>query len=750
MPETPEQIPKFENGINPISSLYTGMTEQTYFKSPLVSDSYRPPYNPDDLWQLKGDYSIYEEMLNDDQVSVCLQLKKDLVIGEGAIFVPSETGQDEIIDDLNRIFFETYEGDFLEDIEEILTNYEFGFSITEKVFKKINNSKLGLKYLKTRHPNSFKLFQDDHGNVVKYEQNTSRGLLEVNPDSIIHAINTKRFQNPYGTSDLRPAYNAWFTKTQIVRYFGMFLEKAASPVPIGRYDKNAPQSAIDKIFESLKRFQTKTALVIPKEIEVEFLEANNTGEAYSKAIHLFNMFIGRSLFIPDLLGFTGSETGGGSLALGEKQLNLFFMHIARRRNSLENIINKELVRTLVLYNYGDIKNPPKFKFKPLDDMKAVDLAKTWLEAVKGKAYQPNEEEINHFRKLVKFPEGKVEFASQVISSIPKETTPNGDNDEKENDGVNEEKTQDSEIEESEEAENNSENNTNEYEKETDTKTFSKIYDMPSGAYYKKVDFKKIANKLNDYDQSIMDDSRSVVKKMLSDLSDQIEKKNILKSGDATRMDSLSLKYKKELKQILKASFTQLFRDSQSQAANELEKGLYAKPVTSQEFLDLIEQESYQFVGDYEYTILKRVKSELVSAIKDGRPLSSVLDILSDDLQKLSDVQLERYARTKHTEVMNNARVEYFDSTEVVVAYQYSAALDDRTSDICSGLHGKIFEKGSEPIPPMHFNCRSLLIPITKYEEYKPTETIRGQSVSDFIEENKGKGFSTKWQQQKIA
>ena len=41
------------------------------------------------------------------------------------------------------------------------------------------------------------------------------------------------------------------------------------------------------------------------------------------------------------------------------------------------------------------------------------------------------------------------------------------------------------------------------------------------------------------------------------------------------------------------------------------------------------------------------------------------------------------------------------------------------------------------------NCRSTLIPITKYEKYKPTETIRGQDPQTFIEENKGDGFATK-------
>lgn len=221
----------------------------------------------------------------------------------------------------------------------------------------------------------------------------------------------------------------------------------------------------------------------------------------------------------------------------------------------------------------------------------------------------------------------------------------------------------------------------------------------------------------------------------------MREKKILITQNTERIDTLSLKFKKELKQVLKSSFLQIYKDAQSQAAIEVDKTDFAKPLTSQKFLDVIEDETFKFVGDYEYGILKRVRGELISAIKDGRSLNSVEGVLSNELEELSEVQLERFARTKHTEVMNNARVEFFENTGVVAAYQYSAILDDRTSDICAGLDGKIFEAGNEPIPPMHFNCRSTLIPITKYESFKPTESIRGMPVDEFIEENKGKGFS---------
>lgn len=751
MAQDMEAQPQSENSQNPLADLYVNKNESTFFRSPLVADSFRPPYNVDDIWEKYGSFKAYEEMVIDDQVSVCLRLKKDLVLGDGGQIVPGESEQDEITEDIERALFEDYEGDFIGDLEEILTAYEFGFSITEKIFKERDGGKLGLKCLRTRHPDSWRLHQDDKGAVSKYEQHTVGGPLEINPKSIIHFINDPRFQNPYGNSDLRSAYAAYFAKTHIIRFFAIFLEKAASPTPVARYDKNAPQSAVDKIFSVIKQFQAKTAIAIPKDIEVEFLEAKNTGVAYQTAIHMFNMFIGRALFVPDLVGFTGGETGGGSLALGKEQMNLFFMHILRRRAALEAVINKQIVWPIVQYNFGAVEKYPKFRFKPLDDMKAVELAKIWLDAVKGKTWKPNEEEINHFRKLVKFPEGGVEFnepqPNPLTGEMPGQAgNPNamdGEGEDNENDQEEAETENETPEESSIGTKSEGEEGTSGSPKPQKS-NFAKAYKLPEGDYHKKVNFKAIETKLNDYDQSVMNEARPLVKKMVRDLLDQIQGKKILQTGNVDRMDSLKLKNKKELKQILKSSFVQIYKDAQKQAATELDKTNFAKKaVSGQDFLDVIDKETFDFVGGYEYGILKRVKAELIAAIKDGKSLAAIEDILDRDLNEMSQVQIERYARTKHTEVLNTARVEFFQSTGVVAGYQYSAILDSVTSEICDALNGKKFEAGDEPIPPLHFNCRSLLIPITKYEEFKPTESIRGQTPGEFIEENKGKGFATK-------
>lgn len=733
MPEMDDPSISSSNSKNVVEDLYVNMYDQTFSKSPYVADSYKMPYNPDDLYQKNFDYSIYENMAQDDQVNVCLRLKKDLILGDGMNIVPGDSNQEEIVEFIEDALLKQYEGDFVDDLEEILTAYEFGFSLSEKVFKMGEENQLVLKYLRTRHPNSWLIFQDDRGSITKYQQKAVEGDIEVNPKALIHYINDKRFQNPYGTSDLRAAYNAWVAKTHVIRYFSIYLEKAASPIPYARYDKNAPVGFSDSLLNVLKRFQTKTAIAVSKDVEISFLEAKTQGEAYHKAIHLFNMIIGRSLFVPDLVGFTGGETGGGSLALGKEQMNLFFKHINRRRAAIESLVNKEIIKPMIEFNFGFIEKPPEFKFKPIDELQSVEFAKIWLDAVKGNAYQANEEEINHFRKLVKFPEGDVVFKQPIAlgGGDPNAAKP----------GEEESEDPEKEKEPEEEA----------TEREADKRMFAKTYDQTPGDYHRKVNFKALKNKLDDYDQSLINETDSVVNKMIRDLMDQIEKKKIVQNQNIDRIDSLSLKYKKEMKQLIKSSFMMLYKDSMSTAKTEIEKAAfdlkfqlkaeYAKPLAEDKFLAVLEKEVFDYIGDYEYSLLKKTRAELIAAVKDGKPLSSVLGILSDDLQQLSAVSIERYARTKHTEVMNNARVEYFDSTGVVAGYQYSAIMDQRTSDICAGLHGKYFKSGEQPIPPMHFNCRSTVIPITKYEKFTPTESIRGQTVDKFIEEKKGSGFS---------
>lgn len=72
----------------------------------------------------------------------------------------------------------------------------------------------------------------------------------------------------------------------------------------------------------------------------------------------------------------------------------------------------------------------------------------------------------------------------------------------------------------------------------------------------------------------------------------------------------------------------------------------------------------------------------------------------------------RFARTATNDIYNRAHLDRYRSSGVVDGVEFSAHLDDRTSDVCRMLDGTIWAVNSDEIksPPRHFNCRSRLIP----------------------------------------
>jgi len=71
-------------------------------------------------------------------------------------------------------------------------------------------------------------------------------------------------------------------------------------------------------------------------------------------------------------------------------------------------------------------------------------------------------------------------------------------------------------------------------------------------------------------------------------------------------------------------------------------------------------------------------------------------------------------RTSVNHVATQAReITYQENSDIVKSVRYVATLDARTTDICASLDGKEFPIGEGERPPMHHQCRSTTVPITK-------------------------------------
>jgi len=761
----PEDInnPKMGGSTNLLDDFYFGTVEKTQWESGNVGFTQFGPYNPSDFYQKRSDYSVPQQMMSDSQVYAAMQLKIDLIIGNGWKLVTQDENQEEVTEEM-MLYLDSWMEEPLDlMIEDMVKNsYQFGFSITEKVFKLRDNNYLMIDKLKTTHPGSWTLHTDKLGNVVRFEQTGIDGDRDINPNSLIHFKNNPQWQNPYGTSDLESVFAEWFSKRQVLRYYSIFMEKYASPTPVGKYKTGTPNARITDFFNVLKKFQAKTAIVHPDAMELEFLETKSNGEVYQKALNHFNMAIGRGLLVPDLLGFTGSESqAGGSQALGREQMDVFFKHLERRRQQIERAINRHVIQPMLFWNYGQMPNPPKFKFNPIAEDDLQWRVTSFLESVKAGKWTVSDEEVNHFRESIQFPTGDVErpMGGQGDPNGPFSDNPfndpSGDIPASDNPNLSPDEV------EAQFPVGSDDQNAPEKKEETKKKE-NAAFKQVDGDFHKRTDFKALSNQLESNEKTLIAEFKPLMDEIYEDLYDQIQKKKILVDpAKPERINTLKLKKLKQLQLLLKKHFRAADKQARMVAHSEIRKSdfgaklpkTYAEPLPSDEFLEFLETETFDFIGSPEkekgwaFKTLDNAKIELRAAVKDGRSLSSVIGVLDDRGKELSTISMERFARTKFTEVMNRGRQAEFESLEVngenlISGYQYSAILDGRTSRICEGLHGKLFKRGEEPIPPMHFNCRSLLIPITMFEDFDPDTKVGKTNINTFIEdEQEDTGFS---------
>ena len=117
-------------------------------------------------------------------------------------------------------------------------------------------------------------------------------------------------------------------------------------------------------------------------------------------------------------------------------------------------------------------------------------------------------------------------------------------------------------------------------------------------------------------------------------------------------------------------------------------------------------------------LAQTVKQEIVNGMIQGINLKTMTKRVSERFETAKKNDVERLLRTEVNYVLNQATLDGYKEAGIE-KYEFSATLDSRTSQICSELHGEIFEIKKIVVglnyPPMHPRCRSTTIPIVDYE-----------------------------------
>lgn len=188
-----------------------------------------------------------------------------------------------------------------------------------------------------------------------------------------------------------------------------------------------------------------------------------------------------------------------------------------------------------------------------------------------------------------------------------------------------------------------------------------------------------------------------------------------------QLNDILMQLSKDQNDYMKTTLGGIATDSYYDTIYEIYKGIGVG--TSFDLLDpkLINQFIHNPVNGQDFSkrvwnnrdlLQNQVNQILNNGIIQGLPNKEMIRQLSDKMESGHYVA-KRLVQTEVTNTYNQASLAGYKSSKIVKKYIYMATLDNKTSDICAELDGKIFELDKAVaglnMPPMHPNCRSTTV-----------------------------------------
>lgn len=394
------------------------MSEMSYYMLPSQLTMY--PYNPDDLVQKKGLF-IYDRMKDDEVIKVALLLKKTVMLSNNIEIeaISTDPADQQAADFIKYVLFEQLEQPLNCIIEQVLSAFDYGYSISEKLFQHIEDGPftgyIGIKNIKTRPPHGFDFSTDEFGTLkaVRQFQGTAY-CKDLPPDKFLIHTYCKTFGNPYGVSDQRAIYRPWWCKDIVLKLSAIHLERYGTPAIIAYYKGILNKEEEKNIKTILKFIQTGTGFQLPDEkVRIDKLEFSEA-KGYAEALDRYDKMMTRGLLMPDHLGFT--NTSAGSYALGQEQFGIFYLVLQKFFNDLLLDIQKQIVEPLVKFNFG-VKKAPKLKVIPTKPEDIEKLAAIYINMTNAGYMSPtNKSDMNFIRSKYGLPETEATVQDITLSA----------------------------------------------------------------------------------------------------------------------------------------------------------------------------------------------------------------------------------------------------------------------------------------------------------------------------------------------
>lgn len=321
---------------------------------------------------------LFEEIEEKDpHMFSLMQTRKNTVLGLDWEVIPysDDTKDQEIASFVGDILYNLQ--DFEDALLDLLDAIGKGFSVTEIMWQIIDSKAVPVA-LKWRHQKKF--CYDDLDNLrLLTEENMSTGI-EIPLNKFI--INKYRARS--GSASRAGVYRVcvwmYLFKNYTVKDWIAFAEVYGMPIRLGKYEQGTTKEEKDALLQAVLQIGSDAAGIISKGTEIEFIEAMKAdGEVFENLARFCNTEMSKAILGQTLSSDIGD---GGSYAASKTHAEVRQDILEGDCKGLSKTIRRDLIRPLVLFNFGDDSRLPYVKFhfeKPEDQEKEAEKYKTLAE-----------------------------------------------------------------------------------------------------------------------------------------------------------------------------------------------------------------------------------------------------------------------------------------------------------------------------------------------------------------------------------
>jgi phage gp29-like protein len=292
-----------------------------------------------------GDYTLYEDLLRDDQVASAFQQRRLAVTSAEWGVVPgderkeSQKAADHLREMLLNIGWDRI-------TDKMLYGLFYGYGVAECLWER-QGSRVELADIVVRKQRRFAF--DNKGNLVLRLVSDHQGELLPEKKFWHFSAGADNDDEPYGLGLAHWLYWPVYFKRNGIKMWSIFMDKFGMPTAKGSY----PANATVEENSALRAIHTDSGIIVPENMQVELIEASRGGNvSYENFLDRMNRAIAKVVLSQTM---TIEADGGQFKAQVQKSVR---DEVLRRDASLiSNSFNSSVVCWLTGWNYPDAALP---------------------------------------------------------------------------------------------------------------------------------------------------------------------------------------------------------------------------------------------------------------------------------------------------------------------------------------------------------------------------------------------------------